>query len=104
MSTNEGNTNTPRRSALKAAMAGIAAAALAGIGAMPLAFAQVPAMPSSPVTINVVDVAGNLALTQDAMEEYAKKNPKLVAKFNFTKAPSPELLSDLKRLSQRSSR
>ncbi len=43
--------------------------------------------PTSPVTINVVDVAGNLALTQDAIELYAKKNPKLVAKFNFTKAP-----------------
>jgi hypothetical protein len=55
-------------------------------------------MPTSPVTINVVDVAGNLALTQDAMEEYAKKNPKLVAKFNFTKAPAPELPGKLKAM------
>src|SRR5678815_209184 len=98
MSTKEGNTNPLRRGALKAAMAGIAAVALAGAGAMPAALAQNLPMPTSPVTINVVDVAGNLALTQDAMEEYAKKNPKLVAKFNFTKAPAPELPGKLKAM------
>ena len=87
-----------RRGALKVGAAGIAAAALACIGAIPAALAQVPAMPKSPVTINIVDVAGNLALTQDAMEEYAKKNPNLVAKFNFTKAPSPELPGKLKAM------
>ena len=32
-------------------------------------------MPKSPVTINVVDVAGNLALTQDAIEDYAEEEP-----------------------------
>ena len=47
--------------------------------------------PKAPVTINVVDVAGNLALTQDAMQNFATKNPSLVAKINFTKAPAPEL-------------
>ena len=54
--------------------------------------------PKSPVTINIVDVAGNLALTQDAIELYAKKNPNMVAKFNFTKAPSPELPGKLKAM------
>ena len=98
MSTKEGTTNKLRRGALKAAMAGVAAAALAGMGAVPAALAQGLPMPTSPVTINVVDVAGNLALTQDAMEEYAKKNPKLVSKFNFTKAPSPELPGKLKAM------
>ena len=43
--------------------------------------------PKSPVTINIVDVAGNLALTQDAIEAYQKKHPELIAKINFTKAP-----------------
>ena len=66
--------------------------------APPGALAQVPAMPKSPVTINVVDVAGNLALTQDAFELYAKKNPNSVAKFNFTKAPAPELPGKLKAM------
>jgi putative spermidine/putrescine transport system substrate-binding protein len=86
-----------RRSALKLALAGAAAAALAGIGSLP-ALAQAPAMPKSPVTINVVDVAGNLALTQDAFELYAKKHPNLVSKFNFTKAPAPELPGKLKAM------
>ena len=30
---------------------------------------------AAPVTINIVDVAGNLALTQDAIEAYAEKHP-----------------------------
>jgi putative spermidine/putrescine transport system substrate-binding protein len=54
--------------------------------------------PTSPVTINVVDVAGNLALTQDAMQNFATKNPNLVAKINFTKAPAPELPGKLKAM------
>ena len=50
------------------------------------------------MTINVVDVAGNLALTQDAMQIFATKNPNLVAKINFTKAPAPELPGKLKAM------
>src|SRR5690348_5915535 len=53
---------------------------------------------AAPVTINVVDVAGNLALTQDAMQNFATKNPNLVAKINFTKAPAPELPGKLKAM------
>jgi len=46
---------------------------------------------AQPVTLNVVDVAGNLALTQEALESFAAKNPTLVSRITFTKAPSPEL-------------
>ena len=52
----------------------------------------------SPVTLNIVDVAGNLALTQDAIQNFANKNPKLIAKVNFTKAPAPELPGKLKAM------
>ena len=62
-----------------------------------LAGAQVAA-PSAPLTINVVDVAGDLALTQAAIEAYQQKNPKLVGKVNFTKAPAPELPAKLKAM------
>ncbi|MBS0321513.1 MAG: extracellular solute-binding protein [Proteobacteria bacterium] len=55
-------------------------------------------MPTSPVTLNIVDVAGNLALTQDAIELYKTKHPNLVAKVNFTKAPAPELPGKLKAM------
>jgi len=57
-----------------------------------------PLASAAPVTINVVDPAGNLALTQDAFELYAKKNPDKVAKFVFTKAPAPELPGKLKAM------
>jgi len=85
-----------RTIALKGAVAAMAAVALGGAATVPSAMAQAPA--SGPVTINVVDVAGNLALTQDAFELYAKRNPTKVAKFIFTKAPAPELPGKLKAM------
>jgi putative spermidine/putrescine transport system substrate-binding protein len=85
-----------RTIALKVAVAAMAAVALGGAATVPSAMAQAPA--SGPVTINVVDVAGNLALTQDAFELYAKRNPTKVAKFIFTKAPAPELPGKLKAM------
>jgi putative spermidine/putrescine transport system substrate-binding protein len=73
----------------------VAVAAAAAIALTGGALAQAP---KAPVTINVVDVAGNLALTQDAMQNFATKNPNLVAKINFTKAPAPELPGKLKAM------
>src|SRR5262245_49938051 len=52
----------PRRHALLAIAAAVSMCVLG----------TAPAM-AAPQTINVVDVAGNLALTQDAFELYAKK-------------------------------
>ena len=70
-------------------------AGLAGSMAMDYrAFGQ--PLPTSPVTLNIVDVAGNLALTQKAIEDYATKNPKLVSRITFTKAPAPELPGKIK--------
>src|SRR4051812_43553465 len=87
-----------RTIALKATVAISVAAALAGTALMPAALAQAPAMPSGPLTISIVDVAGDLALTQDAFELYAKKNPTRVSKFTYTKAPAPELPGKLKAM------
>jgi putative spermidine/putrescine transport system substrate-binding protein len=81
-----------RRAAQKMSAVALATAALFAFGG---ATAQAP---KSPVTINVVDVAGNLALTQDAMQNFATKNPNLIAKINFTKAPAPELPGKLKAM------
>jgi putative spermidine/putrescine transport system substrate-binding protein len=47
--------------------------------------------PKAPLAITVVDVAGNLALTQAAFEAYRRAKPEMVSRFNFTKAPAPEL-------------
>ena len=79
-----------RRTALTSLAAAVAA--IVAFGA-PVAFAQ-----KGPVTINVVDVAGNLALTQDAIQNYANKHPQAIAKVNFTKAPAPELPGKLKAM------
>jgi putative spermidine/putrescine transport system substrate-binding protein len=78
-----------RRTVLSAT-AGAAALRVTGVNA------QTPALPTSPLTINIVDVAGNLALTQPAFQAYTKAKPNLISKFNFTKAPAPELPGKIK--------
>ena len=79
------------RRALIAAVLG--AASCAGIGLV-----QAQELPKSPVVINVIDAAGNLALTQGAFEAYQAQNPKLVSKFTFTKAPAPEIPAKIKAM------
>src|SRR5215210_3217677 len=54
------------------------------------------AKPKAPLTINVIDAAGSLALTQPAFENYRKAKPDFVGRFVFTKAPAPELPGKLK--------
>jgi putative spermidine/putrescine transport system substrate-binding protein len=55
-----------------------------------------PALPTAPVTLNVVDVAGNLALTQPAFEAFRRANPNLVSRIAFNQAPAPELPAKLR--------
>lgn len=71
-------------------------AGLAGAAHAPSAFAQQLKLPASPVVLSIVDVAGNLALTQKAIENYRKAKPNLVSRIVFTKAPSPELPGKIK--------
>ena len=52
--------------------------------------------PKAPLAITVVDVAGNLALTQKAFEAYRRAKPGMVSRFSFTKAPAPELPAKLR--------
>ena len=59
-----------------------------------------PPLPKSPVAINVIDIAGNLALTQPALEKYRQDKPNLVSRITFTKAPAPELAGKLKAQQQ----
>jgi len=48
------------------------------------------------VTLNVVDVGGQLQLTQRAIDGFVKDNPQLVSKITYSQAPAPELPSKLK--------
>ena len=77
------------RRGLMAAAAGLAVTSRAGA-------ATAPALPTSPVSLNVIDVAGQLQLTQGAMDAFAKANPKLVSKIAYSQAPAPELPGKLK--------
>ncbi|MEO8882676.1 MAG: extracellular solute-binding protein [Devosia sp.] len=70
-------------------------ASIGGMAAMGgRVFAAVPT-PAQPLTISIVDVAGNLALTQGAFDAYAAANPKIVSKFVYSTAPAPELPAKL---------
>jgi putative spermidine/putrescine transport system substrate-binding protein len=64
------------------------------------AAAQSAKLPADPVALNVIDVAGNLQLTQAAIERFARENPKLVSRITFSRAPSPELPGKLKAQQQ----
>jgi len=79
------------RRALMGGAAGLAA--LGGGGALA---AAVPALPASPVALNVIDVSGDLQLTRAAIDAYAKANPRLVSGITFSQAPAPELAGKLK--------
>jgi putative spermidine/putrescine transport system substrate-binding protein len=72
----------------EAASAGPSAAASATPAAM--------VIPSKPVTINVLDVAGNLQLTKQMMENFKAKYPNIVSNITYTTASAPELAGKLK--------
>ncbi|MDB5368521.1 MAG: transporter substrate-binding protein, partial [Roseomonas sp.] len=73
-----------------------------GAGTRP-ARAAAPALPAAPVTLNILDVGGALALMQQAFEDYRTEHPRRAARITFTKAPAPELASKL-RAQQRAGR
>jgi putative spermidine/putrescine transport system substrate-binding protein len=79
-----------RRCALK-----IAATLSIGLFGACVALAQTP---KSPVTINISDPAGDLLLTQAAIDEYVKTHPQLIAKVNIVRATAPELPGKLKAM------
>ncbi len=79
------------RRQLMGATAGAAGLSLLGSRA----FAQ-PALPTSPVVINVVDGTGDLALTQKIFENYRKLKPNLVSRFTYSKGPQLEIPGKIK--------
>src|SRR3954447_17625900 len=53
-------------------------------------------LPAQPVTLNIIDVAGQLQLTQAGIDRFRRENPKLIVGINYSRAPSPELPGKLK--------
>ncbi|HET9172883.1 MAG TPA: extracellular solute-binding protein [Actinospica sp.] len=58
--------------------------------------ASLAATPSSPVTLNILDVAGNLALTKPAIEAFASANPHIVSGVTYTTGTAPQVPAKLK--------
>ena len=52
-------------------------------------------IPSAAVTINVLDVAGNLQLTKQMMENFKAKYPNIVSNITYSTATAPELAGKL---------
>ncbi|WP_439660446.1 extracellular solute-binding protein [Lentzea sp. HUAS TT2] len=57
---------------------------------------SVPGRPSKPVELNVLDVAGNLQLTQGMIDDFVKQHPDFVSRVNATKATAPDMPGKLK--------
>ncbi|MCW3840756.1 extracellular solute-binding protein [Micromonospora yasonensis] len=55
-----------------------------------------PEKPAKAVTLNILDVAGNLQLTQGMIDEFVSKNPDIVSKVTYSKATAPELAGKIK--------
>ena len=53
-------------------------------------------LPARPVSLNIIDVAGQLQLTQAGIDRFRRENPNLVSGINYSRAPSPELPGKLK--------
>ncbi|MDX3806239.1 extracellular solute-binding protein [Bosea thiooxidans] len=79
-----------------------AAAALIGLGPLAAQAQPKPALPKpkAPLTISVIDVAGDLQISQPAIEKFQKEHPDLIGRFIFTKATAPELAGKLKAQQQ----
>lgn len=102
-----GNIRMDRRRFLVSASA-LAVVAACGPGRSPVASgapsasggAALPAMPKSPITFSVIDVAGQLQLTKGAIEDYGKNRSQYVGKIDFQTATAPELPAKLKAQQQ----
>jgi len=57
---------------------------------------DVPATPSAPVTLNILDIAGDLQLTQSMIDQYAAQNPNIVASVNYTTGTAPDMPGKVK--------
>ncbi|HEV7566029.1 MAG TPA: extracellular solute-binding protein [Microbacteriaceae bacterium] len=78
--------------ALMAALAGCSSAA----GGTAAATGGKLAMPTSPVTLNLVDVSGDTVVAQPMIEAYMKKYPQYLANVNFSTGDATQIASKLK--------
>jgi putative spermidine/putrescine transport system substrate-binding protein len=56
--------------------------------------------PSKPVTLNILDVAGNLALTKPAIEAFKTAHPEIVSNVTYSTGTAPQLASKIEAQQQ----
>ncbi|WP_433410179.1 ABC transporter substrate-binding protein [Saccharomonospora azurea] len=56
----------------------------------------IPDSPENPVTLNVLDVAGNLQLTQGMIDEFVEKHPDVISRVTYSNATAPDLIGKVK--------
>ena len=56
----------------------------------------VPDKPGKAVTLNILDVGGNLQLTQGMIDQFVGQNKDQIAKVTYSKATAPELVGKIK--------
>jgi putative spermidine/putrescine transport system substrate-binding protein len=61
---------------------------------------KIPAKPGKPVTLDILDVAGNLQLTQGMIDEFVEQHPDIIGKVTYSKAPAPDLAGKIKAQQQ----
>ncbi|MEV0290887.1 MULTISPECIES: extracellular solute-binding protein [unclassified Kribbella] len=57
---------------------------------------DVPDKPAKAVTLNILDVAGNLQLTQGMIDDFVQQHSDVISKVTYSKAPAPELAGKIK--------
>jgi putative spermidine/putrescine transport system substrate-binding protein len=57
---------------------------------------DVPDKPAKAVTLNILDVAGNLQLTQGMIDDFVKQHSDVISKVTYSKGPAPELAGKIK--------
>lgn len=72
------------------------AAPNAGTGGTPAAVGTVPDKPSAPVTLNILDVAGNLKLTKPMIESFVKDHPDIIASVSYETGGAPDVIGLVK--------
>lgn len=56
----------------------------------------IPAKPSAPVTLNILDVAGNQKLTGPMVDEFVKNNSDIISSVTWESAGAPDLVGTIK--------
>jgi putative spermidine/putrescine transport system substrate-binding protein len=93
-----------RRTVLLTAATAVPAAALAGAcgapdkpgGSSGKTDGPVPDKPGKAVTLNILDVAGDLQLTQGMIDQFVSQHKDQVAKVTYSKATAPELVGKIR--------